>query len=205
MTRAQSTYRSASAMGYHRNESSTGTARLRSNALAKRGTSGYGRANSRSLYGQAAEEESDSSGDDGSTARAGQTSRSAGFGGSGGMDGADLANSSSSTHEARSLAQDTMEKAVNSAANTEQKALVVAESHGRSLREIAQAILEGKTSKLDAETLTNFADTLERFSSAVGRTSTHIQNAQAAQEEHHAQLAAAGGADHEEVKSYSLG
>ncbi|GAA5949269.1 hypothetical protein JCM3765_003352 [Sporobolomyces pararoseus] len=194
-------------MGYRQSESSGGTSQqIRSNTLAKRGTSGFGEFASLSLHSGAGDEvESDSSGDDGSTTRTSYASRSAGLGGSGGMDGTDLANSSTSTQEAQSNASAAMEKAVNSASNTEQKALVVAEAHGRSLREIAQAILEGKTSKLDAETLVSFADTLERFSNAVGRTSTHIQNAQAAQEEHQAQLAAAGGADRQEVKSYSLG
>lgn len=123
------------------------------------------------------------------------------------MDGSDLANAaaasrSSSSGAAKSAATAAMARAVTSASRTEQKALNVAESHGTSLRAIARAIEDGNATKLDAQTLDTFADTIERFVNATGRTRQHVENAQDAQE---AALQANGGANREEVKSYSLG
>jgi len=114
------------------------------------------------------------------------------------MDGVDLANSST---QAQTAASEAMDRAVNSASNTEQKASIVAESQGRSLRDIAQAILDGNATKSDAETLNEFADTLERFANTMARTRKHVETAQALQDDHHAQLEAS----RQQVKSYSLG
>ncbi|GAA5905365.1 uncharacterized protein JCM6883_006374 [Sporobolomyces salmoneus] len=177
---------------------------------ASRGGSmgGYGRSSSgysSEAYGQSGD--SDSSEDDGatatgnSTARRG-TSRSTGFVGSGGMDGADLANltansqSSSATTPSQLAAAEALDRAVTSASNTSEKALNVSSSHGTSLREIAQAILDGNATNLDAEALDSLADTLDRFAGAVKRTKENVERAKEAQEVHHEELLR---------KSYELG
>jgi len=134
--------------------------------------------------------ESDSSADEGyggtsvSTARQGQTGQTGGA-----SDGVDQAAASVAT-------------AAESAANSSEKANNLAASHGQSLYDIANAIESGRATEEDAAALKSMAQTLDRFSKTMARTADKAADAQQAHQE---SLAAAGGTNRNEVKSYSLG
>ncbi|GAA6015896.1 hypothetical protein JCM11491_007229 [Sporobolomyces phaffii] len=167
-------------------------------------------------------QDSSGSGDDSGTVRA-LAGRDAGLGtstGTGtvrGLDGVDSANASSassssdvgeSAHTAQQDAVRAMDRAARSAASSADQASIVAASHGRSVRAVAQAILDDDATALDAAHLFALADTLERFAHAADRTAGHVEAARELQAAHHATLAATGGAGGrggEESKSYSLG
>lgn len=124
--------------------------------------------------------------------------------GTGGTD-----SSSSNADAAGWRAAESMARAVESSSNTEQKATVLSTSHGQSLLEIAEAIKNGTANDSDAQALIACAERLRSFANTCTRTSEKVGEAKDAMEDHHDALAAAestggGGADSEEVKSYSL-